>query len=53
MNNNIVAGTVDQDKIRYALDPQDHLLVDLTISFVLVWGSHTTDAAVSGVQISI
>ncbi len=46
VNDNIVAGTVDQDKNRYAGCPQDQLLSGNTVSHSLVRVSH---AAVAGV----
>ena len=45
-NDNMVAGTGDQDKNGYAEGPQDHLLSGNTISPLLDWVSH---AAVVGV----
>ena len=45
VNDNIVAGTGDQDKNGYAGGLQDHLLSSNTISPLLVWVSH---AAVAG-----
>ena len=45
-NDNIVAGTGDQDKKRYAGGPQDQLLSGNTISSLLVWVSHAAVANV-------
>ncbi len=43
-NYNIVAGTGEQDKNRYAGGPQDHLLLGNTISPLLVWVNRATVA---------
>jgi hypothetical protein len=45
-NDNIVAGTEDQDKNQYAGGPQDQLLSGNTISPLLVWVSHATVAGI-------
>ena len=45
-NDNIVAGTWDQDKNQYAGGPQDHLKSGNTISPLLVWVGHAAAAGV-------
>jgi hypothetical protein len=42
VNDDIIAGTSDQNKKQYAKGPQDLLQGDITVSFLLVWVSHAT-----------